>query len=83
MTDATTRKPVPDPVAFGRDLARYAKAEIENVGLAIAEVGVKEQELASIKRRLVRSINLAASARIMEDRRPRQGDVPHLRGRVR
>lgn len=66
MTDATTQKPIPDPEAFGRDIAQHAKAELETIGLSVAEVGTKERRIASIVQRMARSIDAAAAAQIME-----------------
>lgn len=62
MTIPTTQKPIRDPAAFGRAIAGFAKVELESLGLTVAEVSVKEKQLASIKLRAVRSIDLAAAA---------------------
>ncbi|KQQ29427.1 hypothetical protein ASF53_19540 [Methylobacterium sp. Leaf123] len=66
MTNSTTRKPDRDPAVFGREIAQFAKAELENLGLTIAEVGAKERQLKSIKQRAIRSIDLAAAAQVAD-----------------
>lgn len=75
MTDATTRKPIPDPAAFGQDIARHAKAELESIGLSIALVGTKKRQIASIVQRMARSIDAAAAAQIMEGASPAEAQA--------
>ncbi|QIJ75070.1 hypothetical protein GU700_11000 [Methylobacterium sp. NI91] len=60
------QKPARDPAVFGRDIAGFAKVELESLGLTIADVSVKEKQLASIKQRAVRSIDLAAAAQVAD-----------------
>lgn len=66
MTSATTQNPTRDPEAFGREIARHARAELESIGLSIAEVDTKNRQIASIVQRMARSIDAAAAAQIME-----------------
>lgn len=66
MTNATTQKPIRDPEAFGREIAQHAQEELKSVGLSIAEVGAKDQQIARVVQRMIRAIDAAAAAQIME-----------------
>lgn len=75
MTNATTQKPIRDPEAFGREIARHAKTELESIGLSIAEVGAKDQQIAGVVQQMVRSIDAAAAAQIMEGASPAEAQA--------
>lgn len=66
MTDATTQKPIPDPEAFGRDIAQHAKAEIRKIGLTLAAVEVKDQQLRTVAERSVFAVDAAAQAHVAD-----------------
>lgn len=66
MTDAATQKPIQDPEAFGRDIAQHAMAEIREIGIALAEIELKEQQLRMVAERSVLAIDAAALAHVAD-----------------
>jgi hypothetical protein len=62
MTSTAPRMPTRDPAAFAHEIAELAKAEIKRIGLTVAEVGKKQEQLLSVAERSIRSIDVAAAA---------------------
>lgn len=66
MTSTAPRMPTRDPAAFAHEIAELAKAEIKRIGLTVAEVGKKQEQLLSVAERSIRSIDVAAAAQVAD-----------------
>ncbi|WP_232628889.1 hypothetical protein [Methylobacterium sp. Leaf118] len=61
-----TQKPIRDPEIFGREIAECARAEIRQIGLTLAEVAVRDQQLREVARRSVFAVDAAAMAHVAD-----------------